>query len=119
MPVSFEFSCSSRCVILKYMNTLLTSSLLFSDDIAVNTKCITRLETRYLATPAVIWNKSKMAIYHEGQISSTVTKLPDEMTRISAVSVSYFGVEAVLRNATDSMWFAYDNNTNAFINGEL
>ena len=83
----------------------------------MNTKCVKTLETNHNSSLVVLWNSSKMSILYGTNIIKTISSLPESMSEISAVTVSYFGTELVLRDENDSKWFSYNHLTESFSSG--
>ena len=83
----------------------------------MNTKCMSSLESNHNSSSAVLWNSAKMSILYETNILKTLSSLPESMTDISAVTVSYFGIELIARNQSDCMWFAYNYENESLASG--
>ncbi|KAL5254447.1 hypothetical protein ACHWQZ_G014030 [Mnemiopsis leidyi] len=95
-----------------------TISLSFSaEQITVNRKCLRKMETSYRVSPVVIWNTAKFTVFLDNDVAEATSSLPNGMKEISAVTVSYFGVEMVLRNKDENIWVSYDYLTASFETG--
>ena len=88
-----------------------------SEQITVNRKCLRKMETSYRVSPVVIWNTVKFTVFLDNDVAEATSSLPNGMKEISAVTVSYFGVEMVLRNKDENIWVSYDYLTASFETG--
>ncbi|XP_063681842.1 cation channel sperm-associated auxiliary subunit delta-like [Bolinopsis microptera] len=88
-----------------------------AEHITVNTKCMSSLESNHNSSLVVLWNSANMSILYETNIVKTISSLPESMTDISAVTVSYFGIELIAKDQSDCMWFTYNYETESLASG--
>ena len=97
----------------------ITNCNYLSEHITVNRKCLRKLETSHRASPVVIWNSANFTVFLDNNVDETISTLSDSMKEISAVTVSYFGVEMVLNNDSGNLWVSFDHLSGSFATGNL
>ena len=85
----------------------------------MNKLCVQYVENNYDASPYVLSSGTGVAIYsstHE-LLASYFDPLPEEMTAVQSVSVSYFGVSVILTDGAKTQWLQFDSKTSTLAKG--